>query len=103
MGLDFFYFIVKVDHVLCITSTLKSIQIGIDTEGRVLNLTSKRGNFSFFLIIFHYYIIYLSLRSLMERKKVFDFNYIFIVGIYLLNSVKFNSKYDTIYFQSLMK
>jgi hypothetical protein len=34
---------------------------------------------------------------------VFHFNYIIIVCIYLLNNVKFNSKYDTRYFQSLMK
>jgi hypothetical protein len=35
--------------------------------------------------------------------KVFDFNYIIIVGFYLLQNAKFDGKYDTIYFQSLIK
>jgi hypothetical protein len=48
------------------------------------------------------YIIYVSLRSLIGEKS-FDFNYIFIVGIYLLNNAKSKSKYDTRYFQSLIK
>jgi hypothetical protein len=32
---------------------------------------------------------------------VFHFTYIIIVGINLLNNAKFNSKYDTRYFQNL--
>jgi hypothetical protein len=34
---------------------------------------------------------------------VLNFNYIIIFGIYLLNNVKFNSKYDTRCFQNLIK
>jgi hypothetical protein len=37
------------------------------------------------------------------KKKGFDLNHIIIVGIYLLNNAKIYSKYDTRYFQSLMK
>jgi hypothetical protein len=37
------------------------------------------------------------------RKKVFYFKYIIIVVIFFLHNAKFNSKYDTIYFQGLIK
>jgi hypothetical protein len=43
------------------------------------------------------------LSDTLWKKKVFDLNYIIIVGIYLLNIAKIYSKYDTRYFQSSIK
>jgi hypothetical protein len=47
--------------------------------------------------------IFMYLSDPLWKKKVFEFNHVIIVGIYLLKHAKFNGKYDTRYFQSLIK
>jgi hypothetical protein len=37
------------------------------------------------------------------KKKVFDFYFIIVVDIYLLHNAKYDNKYDTRYFQSLIR
>jgi hypothetical protein len=69
-------------------------------EGRGFKPQKGQLFFSFF---FFFLALFMHLSDPLWKKKGFDLNYIIIVGIYLLNNANIYSKYDTRYFQSLIK
>jgi hypothetical protein len=80
-----------VDHPYCIIATLESIQKGYKLRG--VGSFSEGQRFSFFFL----HDLCIS-QIPYGKKKVFDFKYIIILGIYLLSYAKLNSKYDIRYF-----
>jgi hypothetical protein len=72
-------------------------------ESLVNCIETERRGFNFFLSFFFSLTLFMYHSDPLWRKKMFDFNYMIIVGIYLLNNAKISSKYDTGYFQSLIK